>query len=188
MYNCVQKEWAVSWWLQTLSFYDRFTRVNSMRWKAMQCGDVCFDYSLIVIGLQGSPRYEVVQQSGKVSAFGIRGCKFVSRQFFLFLFLIFNGKCSWQFVKKFAYASFANLLLPIIHGLLLGMTWPVNENNSLFTSSKHRKISNINKQNICKKYINNGKNGLWKGLVFRPQTSCINNCPHSIKFKNDPYA
>ena len=71
--------------------------------------------------------------------------------FFLLLFLIFNDKSSWQFVKKFAYASFANLLLPIIRGLLLGMTWPVYKNNSLFTSSKRRKISNINKQNICKK-------------------------------------
>ena len=65
--------------------------------------------------------------------------------------LIFNDKCSWQLVKKFAYASFANLLLPIIHGLLLGMTWPVYKNNSLFTSSKRRKISNINKKNICTK-------------------------------------
>ena len=33
----------------------------------------------------------------------------------------------WQFVKTFAYASFANLLLPIIRGLLLGMTWPVTK-------------------------------------------------------------
>ena len=63
----------------------------------------------------------------------------------------FDDKCSWQFVKKFAYASFASLLLPIIRGLLLGMTWPVYKNNSLFISSKRRKISNINKQNICNK-------------------------------------
>ena len=70
------------------------------------------------------------------------------RAVFLLLFLIFDDKCSWQF-KKFAYASFASLLLPIIRGLLLGITWPVYENNSLFTSSKRRKISNINKQNIC---------------------------------------
>ena len=107
------------------------------------------------------------------------------RVFFLILFLNFNDKCSWQFVKKFAYASFASLLLPIIHGLLLGITWPVYENNSLFTSSKRRKISNINKQNICNKiYKHEKKKGLWKGLVFRPKTTCINNCPHSCKFKN----
>ena len=56
---------------------------------------------------------------------------------FSLLFLIFNDKCLWQLVKKFAYASFANLLLPIIRGLLLlGMTWPVYKNDSLFTSSK----------------------------------------------------
>ena len=72
-------------------------------------------------------------------------------------FLNFIDKYSWQFVKKFAYASFANLLLPIIRRLLLGMAWPVYKNNSLFTSSKGRKISNINKQNICKKYINKKK-------------------------------
>ena len=55
------------------------------------------------------------------------------RVVFLLQFLIFNDKCSWKFVKKFVYASFANLLLrnllmqmlPIIHGPLLGMTWPV---------------------------------------------------------------
>ena len=44
------------------------------------------------------------------------------RGFFFLLFLIFNDKSSWQFVKKFAYASFVNLLLSIIRGLLLGMT------------------------------------------------------------------
>ena len=31
-----------------------------------------------------------------------------------FFLLVFNDKCSWQFVKKFVYATFANLLLPII--------------------------------------------------------------------------
>ena len=76
---------------------------------------------------------------------------------------------------------------PSSEGLLLGMTWPVNKNNRLFTSSKRWKISNINKQNICKKYINK-KKSLWKGLIFRPQTSCINNCPHSCQFQNVPCA
>ena len=44
------------------------------------------------------------------------------RVVFLLLFLIFNNNCSWQFVKKFSYGSFANLLLPVIRVLLLGMT------------------------------------------------------------------
>ena len=43
-----------------VSLNERFTGVNSMRSKALQCWDVCSDDSLIVIGLQGSERYEAV--------------------------------------------------------------------------------------------------------------------------------
>ena len=93
--------------------------------------------------------------------------------FFLLLFLIFNDKCSWRFVKKFAYASFANLLLPIIRGLLLGMTWPVYENNSFFTSSKRRKISNINKQNICNKIYKQEKKACGRDYYFVHKTPAL---------------
>ena len=109
------------------SFYERFTRVNSMRAKAMQCGDVCSDWffdshrSTRQSALRGGiAKWQSVRLWNQ--RFQVR---FPVGLFFLLLFLIFNDKCSWQVVKKFAYASFANLLLPIIHGLLLGMTWPV---------------------------------------------------------------
>ena len=77
--------------------------------------------------------------------------------------------CSWQFVKKFAYASFANVLLPIIHGLLLGMTWPIYKYNCLFTSRNVGRYQISINKTYAKIYKQEEK-GLWKGLVFRPQT------------------